>query len=366
MRAAMSHISYFSISSAVAALVLAFGCGDDVPGSDGGPDGGSDGGTCGVFPPVRPDPSAGPAIEIVYALKDVGFSGGPRVGYDLDGVCTVVPDLVGSCSPAGTLEAVEDGEDGRDAVFNDQIFPALELDAPDLESSIRDSQNVGVGAVLVRIREYNGAPNDEQVEITIAGTAFGTTAGAAPDIVFGPAPSFTPTLADGSTPPAPSWTGRDDVFWARSDFFATGDPDRPFVFDDNAYVSDNMLVARLPDGSVLNFPSSDTELVAQLTGASLVGRLSDDLSQLQDVLIVGRWSVGALLESASQLGVCAGTPAGDILESLAANVADVRADENDRGDLTCDAVSVALSMQGFQASWPDAIAETPPATGLCP
>jgi len=353
----------FLTLSAVGALALATGCSVYDPSLIEG----MEPGFCGYRPPLPPTGPFEPIeFEVVYALKDVQFEYGSRIGFDLDGVCTEQPDLETSCTPRGTLDPLEDGDRGRDNVFGQVIFPAVEVDVEGIDEASRESQEQGIGAIIVQVRDYNGTPQDDRVAVMLAVATFGTNESDAADVGFGPAPDFRPTLSDGSVPGRPAWSGGLDVFWARDDNFAGGDPAMPFVRADNAYVTNNMLVMNIPDNSTFAFPGMGTGLAVTLSKALLVGRFSDDLTQLQDVTIAGRWPMTQLVATAEQVGVCEGTVQRDILEDLLNDVADVRTDGVDDGTLQCDAISVTIRMQGYQARWPGSVSPARALTNACP
>jgi hypothetical protein len=325
-------------------------------------------GTCGAQPPPRPmnedDTDIG---EVAFALKEVQLLQGSRwanIGYDLDGVCTEAPELESPCTPPGGGEPPEDGDQGRDNVFGESVFPTVNFAIPGLEDSSRDFQNRGQGAIIIRIHGYNGLDFDDRVIVTMAVTVFGTTAEAAPQVTF--AADGTPMVPpSGEYPPPPDWGGGDDVFWGRRDNFVGGDQTQPLISDDNAYVANGMLVARLPDRSDIIFPGEDAGIRARLTDAILVGRISEDLMQLQDVTVAGRWRIADLLDTAESVGACPGSENLRTLTNLLNDVADVRSEAGTGGEgVSCDAISLGVVFQGFLARW-GGITDGPPLANAC-
>ncbi len=314
------------------------------------------GGECGVQPPDRPmnedDTDIG---EVAYALKEVQLLQRTRwrnIGYDLDGVCTDAPELESPCMPPSGAPAPEDGDQGRDNVFGQSIFPTVNIAIPGLEDASRAFQESGQGGIMIRIHGYNGLDFDDRVAVTMAVTVFGTTAESAPQVTF--AADGTPMVPPaGEYPPPPAWDdGADDVFWGRQDNFVGGNQANPLIFDDNAYVANGMLVARLPDRSDIIFPGDDAGIRARLTEAVLVGRISEDLMQLQDVTVAGRWAIADLLATAESVGACPGSENLTTLTNLLNDVADVRSEAGTGGPgVSCNAISLGVVFQGYLARW---------------
>jgi hypothetical protein len=329
---------------------------------------GGPGGPCGIQPPRRPVNDDETDIgDLGYALKDVQLlqgAGWRNIGFDLDGICTDAPELLTECTPPGRGAAREDGDQGRDNVFGESVFPTVNFAIPDLQDASRAFQERGQGAIMVRLNGYNGTANDARVVVTVAVTVFGTTAEVAPQVTF--AGDGTPMIPPaGDYPPPPAWRDGDDVFWGRTDNFVGGNQANPLIFDDNAYVSNGMLVARLPDRSDIIFPGEDSGLRARLTEAVLVGRISDDLSEMQNVTVAGRWAIADLLDTAESVGACPGSETLMTLTNLLNDVADVRSASGTGGEgVPCNAISLGVVFQGYRARW-GGITNGPPLANAC-
>jgi hypothetical protein len=311
--------------------------------------------SCGVGPPSRPDDDDDEDIgDVSFALKEVELlqgAGWRNIGFDLDGICTEAPDLMSECAPPGRTEAPEDGDQGRDNVFGESLFPLVNVANPGLQDAARAVQEAGQGAVMVRLNGYNGTANDARVVVTVAGAVFGTTAEIAPQVTF--AGDGTPMLPPGGEyPPPPSWSDGDDVFWGRTDNFVGGNQANPLIFDDNAYVANGMLVVRLPSRSDFVFHAGEAGMRMRLTEGVLVGHISEDLTQLQDVTVAGRWAIADILETGESLGICLGSENLRLLTTLLEDAADVRSEAGTGGErVPCNAVSVGIRFQGYRASW---------------
>ena len=263
------------------------------------------GGACpgSIEPPMRPSaPDDGEDIgEVVYAVKDVVFDqGGERwadIGYNLDGICSEPPDIESECVPPNERASPEtDGTGGIDNAFGHHLFPTVELTVPGLEETARGYQERGIGAPVLRIRGWNGEPNDSRVDVTAAISVFGVAGGAADT----DPPEAEYSVDDGPTTPSgdplsePAWDGN-DWFWVRSDNFLDGNPERPHIRDDNGYIANGTLVMTLPERTDFIFPGDEIGLLVRLTGAVATAKISDDRSTIEKATVAGRWSILDLL-----------------------------------------------------------------------
>ena len=370
----------------VATLVTSFGC--DVYDVaflnrlDGGPDGGerdggtrdggeTDGGdvdggngdagpvTCGRPIPARPTSGEGDGPEVVFAFKDVILdqSSDPlwhELGFNLDGECTEAGISEFLCAPFGAAGPPLDGPDGVDNIVGERIFPQISMFDPDFQRSSAEGMERG-GTFLVRIRGWNGDPNDMRVEATFA-QGIGRA-------------GFR--RADGMT--MPQWDGLDEFDVSRSNF-AAGNPTRPIVVDDNAYVVDNRLVFSLPDRENIRLPFDDVnDLIIRLSGSFITGVITEPdpegnpgRLQMQQMVLTGRWSADDISDAVNRVGICASTPERLAFDSLIANQVDIRSDRSTTGGLRCDAVSLAVGFTGYTALWGEVVAPPPEAADPCP
>jgi hypothetical protein len=323
------------------------------------PDGGSQGVCVGRVPPTRPTmPDSASMPDVLFGLRDVVLDqeSGDQwadIGFNLDGYCTASPRFAAECRPAeqGTRPRT-DGNDGIDNVFGSDLFPLVEASVPgDLEETARAAQRGGVGLPVLRLRNWNGTPNDPRVHVTITQAVFTVPAnadGSAREIRVN---DFRPELPDGTPAPAPVWDGRDHTYLREDTFFAS-DPDQPLVFDDNAYVADDTIVVNLPDRVELLFPADGVGVIVRLTGAMAVGRISADRSTIEDVVVSGRWSQLDLLRTAENVGVCMGTGQYDVLRLRLDAIMDVRSQVGSGGpDVECDAISLGVLFTGYRLQW---------------
>ncbi len=306
-------------------------------------------------PPLRPPGSDdGEDVgELVYALKDVVLNqDGERwrtIGYDLDGLCSIGPMPPVECRPPSRTAAPEtDGEGGIDNAFGHHLYPLVAVTLPTLEEDARASEELGIGAIVVRIRGWNGEPNDPRVDAMLLIGQAGTE---------GPADGSRPAvddsgtellLPDGSSAPPPAWEGN-DWFWARSDSFFDGDEARPLLRDDNAYVSDNLLVAQLPERADILFQATEQAVLVRLTEGIAVARFVDGGARLE-AHVAGRWPILDILQTAARVGICPGSTEYNLVAGQLDRIADIRQNAGTGGpDVTCDAMSLGAAFTGYPA-----------------
>jgi len=296
-------------------------------------------------PPARGAAMGGDGPERVYGLRDVFLEQGGdwrTTGWDRDDICTGPPDFEAECRPPLDEDGIEqDGMNGIDNAFGHELVPFAIVLGSELQAPFRAAQARGPGVILVRVRGWDGQPDDGQVEVTLAPAAFGTP----PDGSGG-----VPMLpGDGSLPPTPEWDGM-DFFWADEAAFVAGDDEAPLIRDDNAHVSGGLLVARPPDRSSFFLVAADRSVEIILSDAVLTARISDE--GLQNVILAGRWANSDLLTGLKTLGFCEATDGFDRMQRLLEIQADVRAVAGSGGPgTTCDALSTGIGFTGVPVQW---------------
>ncbi len=312
------------------------------------------GGSCGRHLPTRPTgENTSQDGDVVFGLRDVVLqqtaAQARMLGYDVDGLCTDSTNRATECTPGMSAPVAIDGDDGVDNQFGASLYPLVEAAVPGLEGRARAAQMAGNGLPILRIRGWNRTPNDPVVDVVITAAVFsaaGTDQTAPPGVTIRSPIDYT--LTNGDPVPAPVWDGQDWV-WVRDDSFLSGDLEMPLVRDEQAYVANGMVVARLPERVDIVFPTDTTGVLVRLTDAVATGQLSEDGTMLNNVIVAGRWSTTDLLSTAENVGLCRGTAQYTILQSQLGRLADVRSTPPTPGDpmLDCDSLSIGVGFTGF-------------------
>jgi hypothetical protein len=325
------------------------GSGDDAPTPEGGEAGP---GPCALFhPPPRPaadDPSSNQNVQIVLAVRtiDMGvrLDGGapPVLGYDLDQVDTCCMAGPESCKPRASGAVHCDEEGGRDdstagLVYDLSVVSNGQFNQDEINSYL----NQGFYGYLARVRQYNGQPNDTQVELSVY-TSNGT---------------LTP---DGGKV-LPQWKGNDVWSLDPGSVFSNdgGGGVIPVYADVNAYVSGGMLVGSMDFPITLGGTGGTSEVTLHLSEGMLSGQLvpKGTSYEFQNGLITGRSAVPDLLNEMQGFNdpinggyLCQGTSTYETVKMLICQRADIalHITEDNTGAL-CDAVSVAIALTGYPA-----------------
>ncbi|MBX3274447.1 MAG: hypothetical protein KF729_29550 [Sandaracinaceae bacterium] len=318
--------------------------------------------------PPRPTAADGADTEeIIFGLRQVVLQQREGdvwrgIGRDLDGLCTYPPDYPTECRPPRRARPPADGDDGIDNVFGSDLYPLVELAVRGLEDTARQAQEEG-RLPVVRIRGWNGMDDDPRVDVTVTNAIYAVRSdGDAPQPHTVNA-DFEPEVM-GARAPLPLWDGTDFGFFRRDTFF-DGDPDRPTIRDDTAYVSNRFVVARLPERVEILFPARDVGVLVRLTDATAVGRISDDGLTLERATVAGRWSVLDLLSTAENVGICRDSESYEILSGQLDTIADVRSRPGTGGEgVECDALSLGVVFTGSRMRW-GGLTDGPPVRNVC-
>jgi hypothetical protein len=149
-----------------------------------------------------------------------------NIGFDLDNTCTGEGQGPSCVEPSWATAKHDDGVDGIDNAYG-QLSQTTAMGSLSVTAT-----NLATTAVpLLRVRQYSGEADDNQVEVCLY-MAFGLT------------------REDGGG--GPSWDGNDrwtilSEVLESSDAGATPSVDRPRFCDERAYVSGGVLVAHFPE-----------------------------------------------------------------------------------------------------------------------
>lgn len=282
-----------------------------------------------ALPPAPPTiKGAGGADVLTFALRTLDL-GGPKkaVGFDLDGQCTC-PGKTGCQEPAWAKGDHCDDPGGRDN-GSGNAFASINAAFGAIISSVElsDQAYKGKWSVLVKVSDYNGGDDDDQVEVALYTTP-GTAA-------------------------APNWDGMDAWPVAPLSLADGMSLDQPINKDSKAYVTNRVLVAHLPGATVV-FQGSGVHLQADLASVVLSATLEQKDTgavQLASGTLTGAWTQTALFQSLSTLRVNGSMKlcVGDTYYGSAKKALCDEFDLSSTGalDTPCDALSFAV---GFEAS----------------
>lgn len=316
----------------------------------GPPDGGFDAGTMCVSrePPSRPT-GGGDGPDLLFALRNVALEQDGAVwnelGFDLDRTCTISISTT-TCEPRSGASPALDGLDGVDNAAGREVLIGLTLVNPGLQRAAHAQQDLGISAMMLHIAGYDGGDDDALVTASLSQSLYAVPLGGV---------RWDPLAWDGT-----------DVFFVSERDFVDGDVARPLVVDSAAYVNGRTLVMHLPGGRPVYLPWASNPMEVRLSDAVLVGELSEDLSRIDDVRLVGRWGLGDISTSLTQIGQCPDSSERRTIDALVERGADIRSDPSADGlRLACDAVSLALGFEGTRATIGGPV-PIPPMVDLCP
>ena len=310
-------------------------------------------------PPAGPGTDDGTEnLKLIFAVDALYIGASPdagtilSVGYDLDNTCTCPGPA--SCYSAplkggGDAGPKCDGDGGIDNGGAQLIQTIVQSTGSDGDAN--DAIARGSRGLLFQLAAYNGGQNDTQVQVT-----FFATGGTTPDGDGKP----TPPRHDGTD----TWTVRRDSL-----FGGVGDgPNYIGTYrDDNAYVTNGVLVARL------DIPLAFGNLDAKLNGTIITAKLtkSGTSYHLGDGRFVGRWLTKDLLTSLDSLpdpvvsggGLCGTSPVYTQLKGEICASVDLRGHPSEDGQnplLACDALGMLLSFDAEAALLGSAVDKTEP------
>ena len=309
-------------------------------------------------PPPRPTCDAPPpsGAELIFAVRAVSLTPASTEGLDLDGWCTASSVSESSCVPTGSLSP--DAVEGIDNSFGTGFAATLRAVymsgfGTNFDDAVTASNEQGFGNLTLRLRDWNGEPDDQNVALTFATSVCGGAAGA---------PASCPASPTGVSL---DWTRDDNVFFPIEEQFTGGDPEMPRIFDLSAYVSGGTLVARLPDAAALALATANGSFTVTLRDTYVIADLDPDGGGISFGIIAGKWPGVDAIQAGFAFGACPGTPGGDFYGGAVSNALDIVADGPGGAGVPCDAISLAISFTATRATWGPMVPGRPP-SDLCP
>ncbi len=296
--------------------------------------------------PERPAVQGGGGLEFVVALDAFEFGDStalPFAGFDLDGTCTCPGPP--SCAPTLSERAPCDAPGGVDNAAGRIFAGVLNVGAPGASTSAR--LRAGYQTTALRVRNFNGTSNDNEVEamlITVLGTPIGQGV------------------------PPPNWDGQ-DVRIPDSNLLSVSEPLIARIVDPQAFVRDGSLVVSFA-GTVLvgelSLPLVDGHMVAKL-------ELGGTNTSVSEGHLLGRVVLPSLLGALGRLEDPQTKDAGFCMSPLYAQVKelfcrarDIHVDPKSDGLTSpCDAVSFSARFTA-PAIKLGAPAPSLPASEYCP
>ncbi len=311
-------------------------------------------------PPAASDPSS-EDVEFVVAMRKIDLgenapdieSVGPTIGYDLDLRCTGYGDGSSCLVPSGAMpSSYKDGPGGIDNRAAKLFASAKDFSTTIGSDRYTKGAESGKWSLLVRVRGYNGTPNDSNVHVAIY-----------------PSPGIHGQACVDSAA-VPAWDGSDawpiesSSLQAGKGFGSDGGIgpcgkgvpnftfDSPKFFDANAYVTDGVLVANIPQSQLVLTSGTNGTLV-KLTAGFITGKIVKDgggIISLKSGVLTGRWKATDLFAALSHVvndaqAICTDNQIYQVLKYAVCKGRDIAASLG--GPTTpCDAVSIAI---GFEA-----------------
>ena len=311
--------------------------------------------------PDRPPPSTSSSsddVEAIFAFRNISLdqSGDRwrRFGLDLDGMNTKSIGDAAECIAANGNPPL-DGDKGIDNAFGQYVLPTVVSLISCLEDNIALNQGSGRGTVLLRLRHWNGTPNDSKVDVAVLSAVDGTSLDDVSGLVWGGAEGSTlmlPETSEGA--PDPAWDG-EDYFFVDPSSLVAGNLERPEVWKTDAYISQGRLVLPLDTAATFVFLTGPGSFSITLNGF-LLADISEDGQILEKGMIAGRFPAGELVATLKPLGICNDAFRGSVVGLLTDNL-DLRVDPDvGSPEDECTATGVAFSFQGIRARIADQIA----------
>ena len=168
-----------------------------------------------------------------------------------------------------------DGDKGIDNSFGQYVLPTVVSLISCLEDNIALNQGCGRGTVLLRLRNWNGTPNDAKVDVSVLSAVDGTSLDDVSGLQWG-GPSGSSLMLAGTAEdaPDPAWDGEDYYFVDPASVVAN-DIERPEVWKSDAYIRNGRVVLPVNDGETFVFLTGPGSFSISINGF-LIADISED------------------------------------------------------------------------------------------
>lgn len=276
------------------------------------------------------------------------------LGLDLDCLYTDDQGQPPSCIPAPNAESKQNGEDGhqgRDNSFGNNIGAKVRAMTPVLgknyENSLNEGLEIGFRGILLEVGDYNGEADDPNVWVTVL--------------------SAGGTVDDVGNYVAPKWMGK-DLWTVESTNYQAGSFE-PLFKSTQAYVSGRVLVAKMPSGLPLTISGEAAGLKWTLDQTTVLFKMDPQHTYLTEGVIAGVWPAALAANSMAQVlasvGTCPDDPGYVLIEQVIANSLDIREKAVAQPQADCQAISVGLGFVGMIARRGPIIDPPPPKPDPC-
>jgi hypothetical protein len=304
--------------------------------------------------PDRPPPSTSSSaddVEVVFAFRNLSLdqSGDRwrRLGLDLDGMNTASIGHDAECVAANGNPPL-DGHKGIDNAFGQFVLPTVVSLISCLEDNIALNQGLGRGTALLRLRDWNGTPNDAKVDVSVLSAVDGTSLDDVSSVEWG-GPDGASLMLSGATTDAPDpyWDG-EDYFFVDPSSLVAGDINRAEIEKTDAYIRDGRVVLPLDTAASFVFLTGPGSFSISVNGY-LIADISEDGQTLEKGIIAGRFPAAELIATLGPVGICDESLRDSVIRQLTNNL-DLRVDPGEGNpDDECSASGVAFSFQGIRA-----------------
>lgn len=286
--------------------------------------------------PCRPTVDDLPSGEdLVFAARTMrlGFSLSAPEDWQVLGLDRDCLQTEATGQPTGCVLLVpqrgRDGLQGRDNSFGSNVgqlirlLHSLGIMSSDIEAAVNRDIERGDDGWTIGLQDFNHTRDDPQVTVVIR-LSEGTTTESGEKV-------------------AATWDSTDRWSIDPASHTAYGEP---VYVDDNAYVVDGELVAKMPKGVPFDVQVDQGKLSVYVTEVVMRSRLSDDFTRIEHGVVSAVWplaiAIDQTLDFAMRFGLCPPNPVLDTIKTTVEQAADIRIDLLAAPALPCNAMSFGM------------------------